>query len=52
MTERTYKVFKFEMGGMFMFYSGRNLGEAIRDFIRDRPKYVELIESITEEPRK
>ena len=40
------------MGGMFVFYFGRNLGEAIKTFIKDRPTYVDLIEQIIEEPIK
>ena len=43
------KRFKFEMGGMYVFYSGNNLGQAIQEFIRHRPNYVDMIESITEE---
>lgn len=46
------KRFKFEMGGMFMYYHGKNLGEAIKSFIAQRPNYIELIETITEEPYK
>jgi phage FluMu gp28-like protein len=44
------KRFKFEMGGMYVFYFGTNLGEAIREFIKYRSQYLEMIEQITEEP--
>lgn len=44
------KTFKFEMGGMFVFYSGENLGKAIQAFIKHRPNYLDLVEAITEEP--
>lgn len=44
-----YKLFKFEMGGMYVFYSGRNLGEALKQFIKDRPNYIDILESITEQ---
>ena len=43
------KTFKFEMGGMFVFYSGETLGKAILAFIKHRPNYVDLITAITEE---
>jgi hypothetical protein len=46
------KVFKFEFGGMFMFYSGRNLGEALKQLIKDRPNYLDMLESITKMPEK
>jgi hypothetical protein len=47
--EKPYKIFKFEMGGMYMFYRGRNLGEALQQFIKDRPGYIDMLESITEQ---
>lgn len=49
---KEWKRFKFEMGGMFMFYMGRNLGEALQRFMLDRPSYIDMLESITEEPIK
>lgn len=50
MTDRRapLKTYKFEMGGMFVFYRGINLGEAIEAFVKHRPTYVKLIETITE----
>jgi hypothetical protein len=47
--DKPYKTFKFEMGGMYMFYRGRNLGEALQQFIKDRPNYIDMLESITEQ---
>jgi hypothetical protein len=45
------KRYKFELGRMYyIFYSGRNMGAAIKEFIKDRPNYLDMIESITEEP--
>lgn len=46
--DKPYKTFKFEMGGMYVFYSGRNLGEALQAFIKHRPNYIDMLESITE----
>lgn len=46
------KRFKFEMGRMYVFYTGENLGKAILEFIEHRPTYVDMIEKITEEPIK
>lgn len=46
------KNFKFEMGGMYVFYGGKNLGEAIKAFVKDRPNYIGMIESITEETKR
>lgn len=48
--EKAPKIFKFEMGGMYIFYSGMNLGEALKQFLKDRPNYIDILESITEEP--
>lgn len=44
------KRFKFELGGMYVYYFGENLGRAIAEFVKHRPNYVDMIESITEEP--
>lgn len=46
------KVFKFEMGGMYTVYAGKNLGDALQKFIADRPTYIHEIESITEYPAR
>lgn len=46
------KRFKFEFGGSYIFYFGRNLGEAIQELIKHRPDYLKDLESITEEPVK
>lgn len=46
------KRFKFECGGMFVLYFGKNLGEAIKQFVAHRPNYIDMIETITEEPVK
>lgn len=46
------KRFKFEMGGMYVFHCGKTLGEALKDFLKLRPHYIEQLESITEEPIK
>lgn len=50
--QRDYKTFKFEMGGVFVLYSGRNLGEALKKFLEDRPNYVDMLEEITVEELK
>lgn len=44
------KRYKFELGGMYVFYFGTNLGKAIQAFIKHRPDYIWMIEQITEEP--
>lgn len=44
------KQYKLEFGGMFMFYWGKNIGEAIAQMIKDRPHYLKDLESITEIP--
>jgi hypothetical protein len=50
---RPYRSFKFEFGGSYIFYSGRNLGEAIRELIKHRGlDKVMQIESIEEQPAK
>jgi hypothetical protein len=46
------KRFKFEMGGMYVYYFGDNLGKAIAEFIKHRPTYLDMVETITEEPIK
>ncbi len=46
------KRFKFELGGSYIYYTGDNLGKAIKAFIEHRPNRVEEIEEITEEPLK
>ena len=33
-----------------MFYWGTNLGDALRQFIKDRPNYLDMLERIDEEP--
>ncbi len=44
------KRFKFEFGGMFMFYFGENIGEAIAKMIKDRPNCLKDLTAITEYP--
>lgn len=46
------KRYKLEFGGMFMYYWGKNIGEALATMIKDRPNYLHDLESITEEPLK
>jgi hypothetical protein len=47
------KCFKFELGGMYIFYFGENIGQAILEFLANRgPNYLKDLESITEEPIK
>lgn len=46
------KRFKLEFGGMFMYYWGNTVGEAIAKMIADRPNYLKDLERITEEPLK
>ena len=47
------KRYKFEFGGMYVFYMGKNLGEAIKALLEHRGyTYLIGLESITEEPFK
>ena len=46
---RPLKTYKLEFGGMYIFYSGRNIGEAIAQMIKDRPHYLKDLESVTVE---